>query len=357
MTSVPKKTSFGVTSPLWQLTLSRLREFYRQPEAVFWVYFFPILMVVALGIAFRNKPIEVITVDVQSAASATAIQETLQTDERVVAAVYELDECQQRLRTGKSDLYLDIGDDVTSVQYFYDPTRPGSVVARDLVNELIQTSAGRLDPVSTEETELSEPGGRYIDFLVPGLLGMGLMGGGLWGVGFAVVDLRIKKLLKRYIATPMKKTHFLMGIMISRLFFMVPEILLLLVFSWLFFGVKIYGSWAAITILILIGAIEFSGIGLLVACRANTLETVSGLMNLVMLPLWTLCGIFFSYERFPAVVQPIIKLLPLTPLNDSLRAVMLEGQPLIALWPEITIMSLWGIVTFVIALVFFKWSN
>ena len=210
--------------------------------------------------------------------------------------------------------------------------------------------------VSTNH-EVTESGGRYIDFLVPGLIGMGLMGGGLWGVGFAIVDMRIRKLLKRFLATPMKKTHFLIAVMSSRLVFMVPEMILLVVFSRYAFGVEVHGNWFAIVFLVLLGAMQFSGIGLLVASRTRTLESVSGLMNLAMLPMWTLCGIFFSYERFPDLMQPVIKLLPLTPLIDSLRAVMLEGATLASLWQELLIMSLWGVVTFGLAMLWFRWTD
>lgn len=343
------------SSPLWQLTLTRLREFYRQPEAVFWVYFFPLLMVVALGIAFRNKPVETITVDAVESAAAQTLQENLAGDERIQFRVLSLDECRNRLRTGKSDLYLKTNDE--TVEYFFDPTRPGSVVARDTVDNLLQRAAGRQDAVVATNHEVTESGGRYIDFLVPGLIGMGLMGGGLWGVGFAIVDMRIRKLLKRFLATPMKKTHFLIAVMSSRLVFMIPEMILLVVFSRYAFGVEIHGSWLAIIFLVLLGAMQFSGIGLLVASRAKTLESVSGLMNLVMLPMWTLCGIFFSYERFPELMQPVIKFLPLTPLIDSLRAVMLEGATLVSLWPELLAMSLWGVVTFVLALFWFRWDD
>ncbi|MEM8735062.1 MAG: ABC transporter permease [Planctomycetota bacterium] len=349
-------SSSGNSSALLQLTLARLREFYRQPEAVFWVYFFPILMVVALGVAFRNKPVEQITVDVLASSRAEELLASLQEDERVVAGVFDAAECKQRLRTAKSELYVDPTSSDGSVIYAYDPTRPGSVVARDVADQIIQRAAGRIDPVTTSVTEVSEPGGRYIDFLVPGLLGMGLMGGGLWGVGFAIVDLRIRKLLKRFVATPMKKSQFLLGIMISRLFFMVPEILLLVVFAWLFFGVRVYGNWLAIIFVVLLAAFEFAGIGLLVASRAKTMETVSGLMNLVMLPMWTLCGIFFSYERFPQAFHPFIKLLPLTPVNDALRAVMLDGASLASQWPEVLVMATWGIITFALALRLFKWN-
>ena len=151
---------------------------------------------------------------------------------------------------------------------------------------------------------MTDPGGRYIDFLVPGLLGMSLMGGGMWGVGFVTVDMRIRKLLKRLLATPMRKSEFLAGIMLSRLLFMVPEVLVLLVFARLAFGVRNQGSVLSLLVLIVLGAFSFAGIGLLVASRAKTVEAVSGLMNLVMLPMWMLSGIFFSPERFPKWRSP-----------------------------------------------------
>ncbi len=318
-------------------------------------------MVVALGIAFRDKPIEKITVDAVRAPATTALESALSRDARIQFRLLGMDECRKRLRTGKSDLYIiarhDASDAEPEYEYVYDPSRPGSLVARDAVNNLVQRSHGRTDPVATTDQESSEPGGRYIDFLVPGLIGMGLMGGGLWGVGFAIVDVRIRGLLKRMLATPMRRSHFLLGVMISRLVFMIPEIILLLIFARYAFGVQMHGNWLTIVVLVFLGAVEFSGIGLLVAARAKTLESVSGLMNLVMLPLWTLSGIFFSYERFPEQVQPIIQALPLTPLIDALRAVMLDGATLFSQWPRLLIITVWGLVTFIIALRIFRWHD
>ena len=204
--------------------------------------------------------------------------------------------------------------------------------------------------------EMTEPGGRYIDFLVPGLLGLGLMGGGLWGVGFAIVDLRIRKLLKRYIATPMKRSHFLAAMMISRLLFTATEAIVLLLCARLLFGVVNYGNPFAVGALIILGAFQFAGIGLLVASRAQTLEAVSGLMNLVMLPMWIASGVFYSVERFPAAIQPYLRVLPLTPLIDAIRSVMLEGASLTELGSEVGLCSLWGVVTFALALKWFRWS-
>jgi ABC-type multidrug transport system permease subunit len=351
-------------SPMWQLVIVRLREFLREPEAVFWVYGFPIVMVVALGIAFRNKPVEVITVDVvDNGPLATWAQSALSADERFRPTKFSEDEARQRLRTGKTDLVVFVrepsstsADAARHFDYVYDPTKPASELARNTADDLLQRAAGRKDVATAKDETLEEPGGRYIDFLVPGLLGMSLMGGGLWGVGFVTVDMRIRKLLKRFLATPMKKSQFLGGIMISRMAFMVPEVIILLVFARFVFDVQIHGSLFDLLLLILLGAVSFSGMGLLVASRANTIEAVSGLMNLVMLPMWMLSGIFFSSERFPDAAQPFIKALPLTPLNDMLRAVMLEGSSLVNHLPQIAILAAWGIVTFALALRWFRWT-
>jgi ABC-type multidrug transport system permease subunit len=345
--------------PLAQLILARARDFYREPEAVFWVYGFPILMTVALGIAFRENAEPQYRVDVTGPDSATVIEalaaeKTPRGEPRYVVKEREAGEAHLRLRTGKTDLVVT----ASSHQYDYElvPSRPESKVARDEVNNALQRAAGRSDPVPNRSEERNERGGRYIDFLVPGLLGMGLMGGGLWGLGFVTVDMRIRKLLKRLLATPMRKTDFLASLMISRLLFMVPEVLILLGFSWLAFGVTIAGSIGSVVLLILLGAFTFAGLGLLVASRAKTMEAVSGMMNLVMLPMWVLSGIFFSSERFPDFAQPMIQALPLTALINALRAVMLEGATLVSQWVELLILALWGGVSFAVALRIFRWE-
>lgn len=337
-------------SPLFQLVLARLREFYREPEAIFWVYGFPILLTVALGIAFRNKPVEHIAVDVVEGPGAPAVLELLQKHEKFTVKVQDAALCRLRLRTGRTELVVVPASGGQAQEYQYAPSRTESRAALKEVDDVLHA---RPEPTAQE---VDDPGGRYIDFLVPGLLGMSLMGGGLWGVGFVIVDMRLRKLLKRFLATPMKKGHFLAAILISRLLFMVPEVLILLVFARVAFGVVTEGSLLVVLLLILLGAFTFAGIGLLVASRAKTLEAVSGLMNLVMLPMWVLSGIFFSSERFPDVAQPFIKILPLTPLIDALRAVMLEGASLASLLSQVGILAAWGLVTFVLALRWFRWN-
>jgi ABC-2 type transport system permease protein len=356
MKTDPREVTAGTYWPLREIVLARLREFYREPEAVFWVYGFPILLIVGLGVAFRNQPVEKIAVDVQEGARAEAIVEALSANEKFVVRTVSVEQARLDLRGGRTELVVAGGKSPTDFDFSYDPSRPPSVLARNAVDEALQRAAGRKDVAHVTEHEFNEPGGRYIDFLVPGLLGMSLMGGGLWGVGFVTVDMRIRKLLKRFLATPMRKTDFLAGVMISRLIFMVPEVLVLLVFARVAFGVVIYGSVLSVLVLILTGAAMFAGLGLLIASRARTLEAVSGLMNLVMLPMWLLSGIFFSSDRFPSVAQPLIRALPLTALNDSLRAVMQEGASLASQLPQIGILAAWAVVTFALALRLFRWT-
>ena len=347
--------------PLPQIVLSRLRTFYREPGTVFWVYGFPLLMVVALGIAFRASPVEKVAVDIEAGPRAEKVRDDLlrHSDQKGLVFAVQINDVQtsrRRLRTGKTDLIVLTSSD-GGYQYRLDKSRAESRLARTAVQDALQQAAGRKDPVHTlPDAEMLEPGSRYIDFLVPGLLGMSLMGGGLWGVGFAIVDLRIRRLLKRFVATPMRRSDFLLGIMISRLVFMIPEVLVLLIFSRLFFGVRIVGNVAAVLVLILVGAFTFAGMGLLVASRAKTLETASGLMNLTMLPMWLLSGIFFSPDRFPQAVQPVIKALPLTPLIEGLRGVMLEGTKLGSQSLNLVILLVWGAVTFVLGIKWFRWN-
>jgi ABC-2 type transport system permease protein len=347
-----------MSRPLVQLVLARAREFLREPDAVFWVYVFPLFLVVALGIAFRNRPVEAFRVVVEEGGSAAEIVAALNAEPRFNAEVCTREECRTRLRMGRADLLLvPSAAEPTHFEYHFDPTRPESLLARNATDDFLERRAGRKDLVTGDDRELTEPGGRYIDFLIPGLVGMGLMGGGLWGVGFAVVDMRIRKLLKRYLATPMRRSDFLAGVILSRLIFTVPEVALLVVFAHIFFGVACAGSYLLVALLVLVGSLQYSGLGLLVSTRAQTIETVMGLMNAVMLPMWIGSGIFFSIERFPAALQPLLYYaLPLTPMLHALRAVMLEGAGLLSIAPDLAICALWAAVSFVLALRWFRWS-
>jgi ABC-2 type transport system permease protein len=340
------------------LLMARMLELKREPEVVFWVFVFPLLLALGLGIAFRNKPADAVPVAIVLGAGSQDAEGFLaRSPQHAMFKVQILNEndARQGFRLGKFDLVLEPAAN-GAITYRYDPARPESVLAKAEVNEALESAAGRKDAIATTTVTSSEPGSRYIDFLIPGLLGMNLMNSGMWGIGFALVDMRQRKLLKRFVGTPMRRSDFLLALASSRLILMIIEVGLLLVFGVLFFHMRVLGSVGAIALIAGIGSLTFGGVGLLTASRAQKIESVSGLINLVMMPMWIFSGVFFSYERFPAVIHPLIKALPLTALNDALRASILEGTPLIHQWPRLLVMILWGAISFALALKWFRWT-
>jgi ABC-2 type transport system permease protein len=344
-----------VQSPLWQLTRARTMGFVREPEAVFWTFAFPILLALALGIAFRTQKPQPLPVAVVPGAGAAAVHAALaaSTELRVVPAATR-DEAEQELRSGKIVALVQPGS--PSVQVAYDPSRQEGRLAELLVREAVQQSAGRTDPVTIEAVTERRRGARYIDFLLPGLIGMNLMGTGMWGVGFPIAAARQQKLLKRYVATPMRRSEYLLSFVLARLLWLLLEVGALLLFGRLAFGVRVTGSWLAYTVIVVVGALSFSALGLFVVSRARTIEAVSGLLNVAMVPMWLLSGTFFSAERFPAVLRPLILALPLTAVNDALRSITNEAGGLDAVLVPLAILVAWGVVSFVAAMRLFRWE-
>ena len=338
--------------PLVQLARVKFLEFVREPEAVFWVLVFPVLLSLALGIAFRSKSPDPLAVAVTEGPGASDAMRALSGDSGLKARLLTERDARESLRTGRVALVIVPGDRLT---YWFDPTRDESRLARLAADAALQREAGRVDVKDVALREMTEKGSRYIDFLVPGLLGMNLMGTGMWGIGFSIVTARSRGLLKRLVATPMRKRHYLLGQMIGRMVFLLPEVVVLVGFAHVAFGVPVNGSIAALALVTVLGATAFTGIGLLVAARPRTIEGVSGLMNFVMLPMWIFSGVFFSPSRFPDAMLPAIRLLPLTALNDALRAVMIDGAPLQQVARELCVVSVWGALAFVAALRLFRW--
>lgn len=369
----PDNPSSARFNAWWQLVLSRIRLFLREPAALFWVYGFPILMLVALGMAFRDGPQEQIAVDLvvretkgQSQDDALAAWKKKLGDGDHFTINVASSDWHKRLQSGKTDLVIEVDESATSgFRFWEEPRRAESRLARYAVervllrSELASTEASQsssTSPAEPEVMQLKQAGSRYIDFLLPGMIGMGLMGGGMWGVGFVVVDMRVRKLLKLFLATPMRRSDFLLALMTSRLMFTLADVVMLLVFGYFIFDVRNQGSYLQFMAVVLLGGAAFAGIGLLVSSRAQTLETVSGLMNLVILPMWIFSGVFFSSERFPEIVQPVINLLPLTALNQLLRGIMLEGKSLPEFWFQVALLSAYTVISFAVALKIFRWK-
>ncbi len=340
---------------LVQLTLVRFKEFLREPEAVFWTFAFPVILAFGLGIAFRNKPADVLTIAVvRGPAGGDSLAAALAAAPGLRVRAMSADSAAHALRTGEVALVAAAGG-AGSVEYRFDDTRPEARSARAATDDALQRAAGRRDPVAVTESHVSEKGSRYIDFVVPGLLGMNIMGGGIWGLGFAIVEARRKNLLKRLVSTPMRRSEYLASFLLSRFVFLILEVAVLVGSAALFFDVPVRGSLVQLFVVCLLAALAFGGLGLLIASRARTMEGVSGLMNLTMMPMWVLSGVFFSSANFPRVAQPFIKALPLTATNDALRATMLQGAGWGAVAPQLAVIVVWLVGTFALALRLFRW--
>jgi ABC-type multidrug transport system permease subunit len=241
------------------------------------------------------------------------------------------------------------------VIYRYDETNPEGRAARGLVDDAVQRAAGRKDPVQAADALVREPGSRYIDFLVPGLVGLGIMSNAVWGIGFSIVDGRRRKLTKRLVATPMSRVHYLCSYLVWRMIILWFEVGLPIGFGALAFGVPVRGRLIDLAVVCVVASLSFSALGLLIASRARTIEAVSNLMNMLQVPMWILSGVFFSAQRFPDAAQPLIKALPLTAVIDALRAQMLQGAGLAQLAPQLATLLVWLVVCFTLAMRLFRW--
>jgi len=339
--------------PLWQLFLMRLRALWREPSALFWIFAFPLLMALALGLAFRNQSLSRLTVAVVEGPGSQQLLAALAATPGLQPQTLPLEAARRALSTGKVAVVVVAGE---TPRLLVDPGVPEGRTARLLVVDTLQRQAGRTDVLRIPEEHVTVPGRRYIDFLIPGLLGFGLMSSSVWGLGWGLVQMRTGKLLKRLVATPMRKADLLASFILSRLLLAVLETGFFLAFARFLFGVRVAGSLLSFVLLAALGALSFGGVGLLVASRAQNNETAGGLMNLVTLPMTVLSGVFFSASHFPGWMQPLVKALPLTALIDALRAISVDGASLWAQGGPLLVLAIWGAGAFAVALRIFRWN-
>jgi ABC-type multidrug transport system permease subunit len=341
----------GTFPPLVELTLARIREYIREPEALFWAYVFPILMAVALAIAFPGRGAPTL-VGLEPGPAFAATRDALAAAPDVT--VREIDPADETRALREGEVHLVVVP-TTPPTYRFDPTRTESRLARLVVDNALKDASGRTEPWEARDEPLRIPGSRYVDWLIPGIVGLGVMGTSMWGIGFSIVTARMRHLLKRLVASPMRRRDYLLAQLLARLVFLGPEVAVPLVFGVVALGMPMRGSWLLVAVVSVIGAIAFGALGLLFASRVRTFEAISGLMNIAMLPMWILSGVFFSASNFPDAVQPFVQALPLTALVDALRAVVLDDASIGAIRSELAILSAWAIVPFALALRIFRW--
>lgn len=340
----------GNTSPLLELTLTRMREFLREPEAVFWSLVFPILLAASLGLAFPGSAATKLRV----AATTPQWADALSSEPLLDARQLPLKEAEEALRVGGVVLVVEPNSG-GGVAFRYDTANADARLARLVADRAVQRSGGQTDPVPIFDVTTAEKGGRYIDFLIPGLLGMNLLSGAIWGVGYTIVDTRRRNLLKRLVATPMSRTSYLVSFLIHRLLLMVIEGGSILAFGVWAFHVPLQGPFSVLVLVCILTTLASTALGLLIAARIRTIEGATGLMNFVVIPMWMASGVFFSADRFPQFLHPFINLLPLTASTQALRANILLGANLAQIFPQLAILAAWMVVCFVLALATFRW--
>ncbi len=343
-----------------ELLLDRLRQFHREPEVIFWVYLFPLFLIGGLGVAFTDtglKPVRV-RIAAERPELAAGLSAKVAGSPLIEAETVELASLDRPGAGIAWDLTVVAVDSAvgSAVEYRFDPQQPESRLAREIFDRALQQAEGRADPVSTTVVEQSRPGSRYIDWVIPGLLGLNILGSSMWGVGYTAVDLRIRKVLKRLSATPMRRSDFLLSLLAARMLFLALEVVVIVAFGIWVFDMPFRGSPVSVAAICFLGACAFSAISLLTGSRTAKLETASGLMNAVQVPMWIASGVFFSSERFPAAVQPLIQALPLTQLNNALRAMILEGAGFFDQITAVAVLTAWTVVCFAAALRIFRWQ-
>ncbi|MBG56609.1 MAG: ABC transporter permease [Deltaproteobacteria bacterium] len=364
---------------LFRLILSQFKIFFREPGVVFWSFVFPLLIAWILGIAFANKSNawHMVAVVDESQDVIDSLPEWLLEKTGVDSAMYisdlELewqvgkneseqarfrfkymneDEAAMALKRGKISLWL-TGNPKVGIRYHFDPDNTVSILTF-LHLERAFSLQNSSEPQSEIRT-ITMKGSRYIDFLIPGLMAMSIMNACLWGIGWNLIDLRIKKLLRRMVATPLRKSIFLLSHGVNRMILSAFELTLLYSFAYYYFGIMIQGSLWALLLIFLSGYIAFAGIAVLISCRAQNTQSGNGLINLVSLPMFVLSGVFFSYQNFPDWITPYVEVLPLTMLANGLREVITESVVLYdVIIPSISLVGI-GSICFALGLKFFYW--
>jgi ABC-2 type transport system permease protein len=332
---------------LIQLILVHFKSFFREPAILFWAVFFPIIMAWVLGIAFSKKSESLRTVYVTG---ESVIPEKIR-GEKVLGNetgnVYRIkfqkaseEEAIRAVKRGLITLFVEVKDD--SIIYHFDPLNSDA----QLTHLILERSIADVTTNKTSIDPLQATGTRYIDFLIPGMIALGIMNACIWGIGWSLIESRMKKLLRRMVATPLKKTVFFTSHMITRIILGAFETFLLILFSYLYFGTRITGSISAFIVVFLAGIFAFAGIAILMASRTSKTEVANGLVNAVTLPMMILSGIFFNYHNFPDWAIPVIQALPLTLVADSIRSIFIEGAGLIDVLRHVIILCAIGLVTF-----------
>jgi len=360
---------------LFQLTKTYFLETIREPEVLFWGMVFPVLISIGLGLAFMqtseskfqvmvvvnnySELDSLLNIYAHTSESEGQRKSTWKvTDETLGNTVFSFVQSDWEsaiisLKRGEADVI--ITDSLGKVHFHFDPINSQAQLVYMKLSALIHSPSSATDSAQLQIEPLTLKGVRYIDFLIPGLIAFGLMSSLLWGISYTLIERRSQKLLRRLVATPMKKSYLLFAMMFVRTAMNMVEALVIFFFAWLLFDIHIQGNIGALAVLFLAGNVAFTGLAVLISSRTSKTEVGSGWINAVQMPMMLLSGIFFSYHNFPQWSLDVIKLLPLTALTDGIRSIFNEGAGWLEIITPSAALSLFGVICFVIGMRLFKW--
>lgn len=368
-----------MNSILFQLVISQFKLFFREPGVVFWSFGFPVVMAWILGIAFANKGeiLRNVAIVTENPAAVSALPKWLHeksgTVDNQLSGEAELEwevgmnagdqarfrframseeEAVLALKRGQISLWIE-GSPETNLSYRFDPDNADARLTYLLLETAFREKIS--SEIKAEIRPLTMVGIRYVDFLIPGLMAMSIMNACLWGIGWNLIELRIKKLLRRIVATPLRKSIFLISHGLNRMILSAAEMLLLYIFAYFYFDIRIQGSLLALALVFLSGYCAFAGIAILISSRVQNTQSGNGMINIVTMPMFILSGIFFSYHNFPDWLIPYVEVLPLTMLTNSLRGIITEGIGLAqVIQPSLGLFGI-GAVCFALGLKLYLW--
>ncbi len=340
----------------FELVLMELKSFYRNPGIIFWAFGFPLLMAGVLGSAFSNKKDSIRKIGIigENSIALVSQYQMIPIPENSFSQFEFIsisqDDAIKKMKRGELHLYLESAKN--DLIYYFDPSNSESYQSYLLVERLLNKS----DIPSGKIISINTKGSRYVDFLIPGLLALGIMNSCIWGSGWTLIEFRIKKLMRRMMATPLPKWIFLMSHVFTRFILSGLEFVFLIIFSYFMYDVHIQGSYLAIIVCFFSGNFAFSGIAILFSSRAASTQVANGLINLVTFPMTICSGVFFSYHNFPEAAEKIIQYFPLTLIADSIRSIYNEGAQLSDVAIPAIILNIIGTVFFTLGLKVYKWD-
>lgn len=333
----------------WQRFLSVLkardREFVRDRSALAWNILFPLLIVIGFAYAFTGNQLDKYKVGIIGVSNGVEL-EFIGVEYLHLIKIKHEDKLRSINKVGRHQ--LDMLLDQKNSQYWVNDSSPSGY----LLEKVLAGSGGEL----FQKQSVKDEQVRYVDWLIPGVLGMNMMFSALFGVGYVIVRYRKNGVLKRLSATPLSALEFLSAQVVSRLWLIMVITTVVYIGCDFLIGFAMYGNYLNLLLVFTLGAFSMISMGLIVAARVKSEEMAGGLLNMMSWPMMFLSGVWFSLEGLHPLVQKIALIFPLTHITEAARVIMIDGAGLDVIWPNLLALSVMSIVFLLLGVFLFRWE-